>query len=127
MKYKKIECDEAITEGNLTDKSRSIRFGGIQKGFSNLTGYIVALDDTHRIVEDWSPAVRAKTRKHSCVTTFCSMSGSQINMAAYAAFLIRDMSPIRSVISKMSGPMEWRRHFSLKLSDSMLKIFSCHP
>lgn len=51
MEYKKIECDEVITEENLTDKSRSIRFGGIQEGFSNLTGYIVALDDTHRIVE----------------------------------------------------------------------------
>lgn len=47
----KIQSDEVITEENLTDKSYSIRFKGVQNRFSNLSDYIVALDDAHHIVE----------------------------------------------------------------------------
>ena len=63
MEYKKVECDEVITEENLTDKSRSIRFGGVQKEFNNLTCYIVALDDTHRIVEVLEPGCSSEAQE----------------------------------------------------------------
>lgn len=50
-KIQKVHSDEVISEENLTDKSFSIRFKGIQEHFSNLSNYIVALDKDYRVVE----------------------------------------------------------------------------
>lgn len=63
LMYKKIDCGEVIGECNLTENSKSLRFGDAQKRFANTMEYIVAIDENRSVLAVLEKGCSKKTQE----------------------------------------------------------------
>lgn len=63
LKYNKIGLEGTIGECNLTENSKSLRFGSIQKSFGNTMEYIVAIDENRSVLAVLEKGCPQKTQE----------------------------------------------------------------